>query len=585
MVKFSAFCYRTYVLFLVEWGMDIPSSFRAGPRTPRSGFEDLIDALEKIENGFESLDFSSEGLRLLDGKQLLAVIELSEKVGQFGDVLRVRVAARVNDVCRGPVEPDSITARLGVKGPIDLLQQVTGLSAGTLRKRVALGQRTATAFSLTGAKLDAQYPAIAAGIDSGALSVEASELIVRTLDDSALRSAAAPEEILQAEITLVEAATGTGADGGLAFDTDSLRILCKRMSMLLDQDGARPNESGLHKDRELYLSKERRGLVGLTGYLTPDIAALLSRLLDAANSPRVPLNMFDPDLTGNEENWLCPKHKSSSDPEFSGDSNADLSISIKSIADATLGGEVTAAETEAAAAARRRCQDCAGLKAELLGALDDLRSPKAKRHDAFAALLGVTARHPDTPLVGGAPVTVLVQTTQQDLETSLRRSQDELSDLGYSSAAGHRASERPTTAGSRHVTKTNEPYPYAFLHDHHGSIVPVNMDMVRQASCSGSMQRITLTDVGGISQIETPQRVFNPNQRKAIILRDGGCAIPGCTVPPTWCEVHHVTPWAIGGRTSVDNGVILCYAHHRDIDTSGWAIKMVDKVPYVRAPK
>ena len=59
---------------------------------------------------------------------------------------------------------------------------------------------------------------------------------------------------------------------------------------------------------------------------------------------------------------------------------------------------------------------------------------------------------------------------------------------------------------------------------------------------------------------------------------------PGCTTPPHWTEVHHVIPWQHGGRTHVDNGVLLCWYHHHTIDSSGWTIRMVNGMPQVRAP-
>jgi len=48
--------------------------------------------------------------------------------------------------------------------------------------------------------------------------------------------------------------------------------------------------------------------------------------------------------------------------------------------------------------------------------------------------------------------------------------------------------------------------------------------------------------------------------------------------------VHHVVPWAQGGRTHVDNGVLLCWYHHHTIDTPGWKIRMVAGMPQVQAP-
>src|SRR5699024_6853131 len=107
----------------------------------------------------------------------------------------------------------------------------------------------------------------------------------------------------------------------------------------------------------------------------------------------------------------------------------------------------------------------------------------------------------------------------------------------------------------------------------------------RHAACAGTTHRVTRNPHGRIMSIEYAGRVFNSHQRKAIMLRDGGCIIPGCHTPATWCEIHHVQPHSEGGPTHTDNGVLLCWSHHRNIERSGWSIRMVDGLPQVQAPR
>jgi hypothetical protein len=45
-----------------------------------------------------------------------------------------------------------------------------------------------------------------------------------------------------------------------------------------------------------------------------------------------------------------------------------------------------------------------------------------------------------------------------------------------------------------------------------------------------------------------------------------------------------VTEHSRGGPTHTDNGVLLCWFHHRTIDTGGWAVRMFNGVPHVRGP-
>lgn len=65
-------------------------------------------------------------------------------------------------------------------------------------------------------------------------------------------------------------------------------------------------------------------------------------------------------------------------------------------------------------------------------------------------------------------------------------------------------------------------------------------------------------------------RLATPAQRKALALRDGGCVI--CARPAQECQTHHITPWADGGATDLDHLVLLCWAHHRQVDLGRWTL-------------
>jgi hypothetical protein len=67
-------------------------------------------------------------------------------------------------------------------------------------------------------------------------------------------------------------------------------------------------------------------------------------------------------------------------------------------------------------------------------------------------------------------------------------------------------------------------------------------------------------------------RVVTPAQRAALVVRDGGCAFPGCDRPPGWCEAHHLVHWLDGGPTDLPNLALLCRAHHRAVHEGGWRL-------------
>ncbi len=76
------------------------------------------------------------------------------------------------------------------------------------------------------------------------------------------------------------------------------------------------------------------------------------------------------------------------------------------------------------------------------------------------------------------------------------------------------------------------------------------------------------------------------SQTLALIARDGGCSFPGCTVPPQWCERHHIIGWAFGGSTDIDNLTLLCGYHHAHFVQAGWtAIINTDGLPEWRPPR
>jgi hypothetical protein len=73
--------------------------------------------------------------------------------------------------------------------------------------------------------------------------------------------------------------------------------------------------------------------------------------------------------------------------------------------------------------------------------------------------------------------------------------------------------------------------------------------------------------------------------RRALIVRDGSCAQPGCGRPAAWCDAHHISRWLDSGPTSLANTVLLCEAHHRLYHGGGWAIRMAsDHRPEVQPP-
>jgi HNH endonuclease len=82
------------------------------------------------------------------------------------------------------------------------------------------------------------------------------------------------------------------------------------------------------------------------------------------------------------------------------------------------------------------------------------------------------------------------------------------------------------------------------------------------------------------------RRHFNGPTRRALNLRDAGCAFPHCDRPTTMCDAHHVIPWYQGGRSDLCNAVLACARHHRLLHHSSWTVQINprDGLPEFFAP-
>jgi hypothetical protein len=96
---------------------------------------------------------------------------------------------------------------------------------------------------------------------------------------------------------------------------------------------------------------------------------------------------------------------------------------------------------------------------------------------------------------------------------------------------------------------------------------------VRILCCDAMLLPAVLGAAGQPLDLGRERRLFTGPIRRALVLRDGGCAFPQCDRPPRWCAGHHVVGWHEGGTTCLANAVLLCGFHHREIHKPhGWTV-------------
>ncbi|TNH30091.1 DUF222 domain-containing protein [Micromonospora orduensis] len=165
------------------------------------------------------------------------------------------------------------------------------------------------------------------------------------------------------------------------------------------------------------------------------------------------------------------------------------------------------------------------------GGPDDTRTAGQRRHDAVADVCRLALRTDELPEHGGDLAQLVITTGYDELTRQLG--------IG-------------TLDAGLHLT------PQA----------------VRRLACDAAIIPAVLGSTGQPLDVGRQRRLITGPLRRALVLRDRGCAFPGCDRPPRWCDGHHIRHWADGGDTSLDNAVLLCGHHHRHVHRGDWVVRL-----------
>jgi hypothetical protein len=158
---------------------------------------------------------------------------------------------------------------------------------------------------------------------------------------------------------------------------------------------------------------------------------------------------------------------------------------------------------------------------------EDNRTLAQRRHDAWLAV-GRIALMSDLGQLNGLPVSIIIRTTLQDLESR----------AGVGVTGG-------------------------------GTVMPIK-DVIRLAGHASHHLAIFDRATGSALNLFRARRTASPAQRIMLIARDGGCTKPCCTVGAYGSQVHHAArDWAVGGNTNVDEMALACGPDNRLVDEDG----------------
>jgi len=159
------------------------------------------------------------------------------------------------------------------------------------------------------------------------------------------------------------------------------------------------------------------------------------------------------------------------------------------------------------------------------------------------------------------------------------------------------SSELPESGGDRprvfvalNYSTLTEGIGQATLTDTGQRITPAT---VRSLACHADLIPAVLGTDSQPLDVGRDHRLVTKAIRAALTQRDKGCAFPLCDAPAPACEAHHIRPWWAGGRTSIDNMVLLCPHHHRVVEPDPhrspsyqWVVRInpYDKLPELLPP-
>jgi hypothetical protein len=114
---------------------------------------------------------------------------------------------------------------------------------------------------------------------------------------------------------------------------------------------------------------------------------------------------------------------------------------------------------------------------------------------------------------------------------------------------------------------------------HDGSVLrlddgtPIGFEAVQRLLCDAAVTGVLFANLVTLAKGRTI-RTANDDHWDVLRARDGGCVFPECSMPPDYCQAHHIRHWtAHHGVTDPDNLVLVCSKHHHLVHEGGWSMK------------
>ena len=101
-----------------------------------------------------------------------------------------------------------------------------------------------------------------------------------------------------------------------------------------------------------------------------------------------------------------------------------------------------------------------------------------------------------------------------------------------------------------------------------GSVEPAT---AQRLACDNRLLGAVIDKHGPVLALGRTRRLVSKAQRRALLMRDQMCRYPGCH-STRHLKAHHLVPWILGGRTDLNNLILLCQWHHTAVHEGGVSI-------------
>ena len=459
-----------------------------------------------------------------------------------------------------PEDPRALPAgRPTFKNPVDFLQNVLHLTFFEARDRLQSATNLLPHTDVNGMPQPPRFPKLAGELAAGDASPREISSAAKKLDALSPHINQQPDP--QALTTELE---GQVLESVRTQDPRTTRRLLNTIQGALEQGTAEPSPEVLRSRLGLFYRGMNSGTVEFLLRMMPGDAEFVLSLCAQTDNPRT--------KAGDRDGLLRQSAFGTPDRQDMAPDPAPGSATAPAF---DAGAERPQPRDGQDSRDSQDRQDCAGSDLGdadrmtypdfLVGTSDSHGHPLATPEQLAAITLGNGSAHPETPRTGPEAFEALNQLgTGEDGLTPPQRHLQGLLNLLKSNGR---------TGGPKKTTGLPSPdvviiTTLAELEGRaagngttrHGQ--QLGAAELRQNLCNCAAIPIVMNGKSQVLDLGRSQRYFPDYMRQAILARDGGCLVPGCTVPPEHCEIHHLIPWESGGLTRIQDGAPVCSGHH-----------------------